>query len=64
MTNKARQHTVKGTILCEAIDYSGKVSLEFAVFTYPYVVEYCCLSAGLERSGKNEGGQENQQGQD
>ena len=25
MTNKARQHIVKGTVLCEAIDYTGKV---------------------------------------
>ena len=25
MTNKARQHVVKGTVLCEAVDYSGKV---------------------------------------
>jgi hypothetical protein len=27
MSNKARQHTVKGTILCEAVDYTGKVWL-------------------------------------
>ena len=25
MSNKARQHTVKGTLLCEAVDYTGKV---------------------------------------
>lgn len=25
MTNKARQHLVKGSILCEAVDYTGKV---------------------------------------
>ena len=25
MTNKAKQHVVKGTILCEAVDYTGKV---------------------------------------
>ena len=27
MTNKARQHLVKGSILCEAVDYTGKVKL-------------------------------------
>ena len=25
MTNKAKQHVVRGTILCEAVDYTGKV---------------------------------------
>ena len=25
MSNKARQHVVKGTVLCEAVDYTGKV---------------------------------------
>ena len=28
MTNKAKQHVVRGAILCEAVDYTGKVSME------------------------------------
>lgn len=27
MSNKARQHHVKGSILCEAVDYTGRVSV-------------------------------------
>ena len=27
MSNKARQHVVKGSILCEAVDYTGRVSV-------------------------------------
>ena len=51
MTNKARQHLVKGSIVCEAIDYTGKVEpLECCVSAYLPLSRSLSLSFSLSLS--------------
>lgn len=51
MSNKARQHVVKGTILCEAVDYTGSVSGEAIPSGRWHYSLLCLPTAGLEGGG-------------
>lgn len=63
MFNKAKQHTVKGSIVCEAVDYTGKVCIILypSLDTLPSVN---CGVLGVERGSEVKSGQESKQGQD
>lgn len=57
MFNKAKQHTVKGSIVCEAVDYTGKVCIPLYL-PLDILSPLDCGVLGVERSSEVKSGQE------